>query len=238
MTFLLPLAFIAAGVALVAVGIWLWRALPEGWRRPQPRRALLGAAVVALVLLIAYPLRPLARYYTHEAAKDPANASILATVAFIEANRDPRTPLIIGRKFSSVDLKDGADLREIFDLLFDLNGTPHGSPHNTHAEIERVVRAAPPGDREALPLIIMMRDECWQMRDRRPFPAGQRALSAARTLLGTAELLRRLSLRAAGRAGRLRADYRSRAGRVSIIASNAPFNSCFQRYNTTAQDYQ
>lgn len=168
-TFLLPLAFIAAGVTLVALCRWLWRVLPDAWRRPPLRRALLGLAVVAVVLLIGYPLRPLARYYTHEAAKDPANASILATVAFIKANRSPRTPVIIGRKFASVDLKDGADVRETFDLLFDLTGTPHTSPHNTRAEIERIVRAAPPGDAEALPLIVMMRDECWQMRDRRPF---------------------------------------------------------------------
>ena len=169
LTFLLPLAFIAAAVTLTGLFGLFVRILPRLTRLPALRQGLLGVVGVAITVLVVYPLQPLARYYTHEGAKDPANTSILATVEFVRATRGERTPVIIGRKFASVDLRDGADMREIFDLLLDLESTPHVSPHNTHAEIERLVSGASPGDREALPLIIMTRDECWQMRDRRPF---------------------------------------------------------------------
>lgn len=169
LTFLLPLAFIAAAVALTGLFGLIVRVSTHLSRFPALRRGLFGVCAVLAGVLVVYPLQPLARYYTHEGAKDPANASILATVGFVRAARGPRTPVIVGRKFASVDLKDGADVREIFDLLLDLEPTPHVSPYNTHAEIERLVSGALPGDREALPLIIMTRDECWQMRDRRPF---------------------------------------------------------------------
>ena len=168
-TFLLPLAFIAAGVAILALLGLLARVVPGEWQRPTPRRVLVVAAGVVLTLLILYPLQPLSRYYTHEAAKDPANASFLATIAFLRETRAPRTPIVIGRLLAKVDLKDGADAREIFDVLLDLEPMPHTSPQDTRAGIEQIVASVAPGDTEALPLIIMMRDECWQMPDRRPF---------------------------------------------------------------------
>jgi 4-amino-4-deoxy-L-arabinose transferase-like glycosyltransferase len=102
-TFLLPLAFIAAGVAILALLGLLARVVPGEWQRPTPRRVLVVAAGVVLTLLILYPLQPLSRYYTHEAAKDPANASFLATIAFLRETRAPRTPIVIGRLLAKVD---------------------------------------------------------------------------------------------------------------------------------------
>ncbi len=64
---------------------------------------------------------------------------------------------------------DAAAPCEILDLLLTLRSIPHVSPLDTRAEIDRLVRAAPPGDPARLPLIVMMRDECWQMTDRRHF---------------------------------------------------------------------
>lgn len=167
--FLLPLADLAVAVGAVALCALVRRALPPGWRDQRTRAAVLALTALPLLLLVLYPLQPLFRYYRHEAAQDPANASFLATVAFVRASRAPQTPVVIGRKFSSVDLKDGADAREIFDLLFDLAPTPHSSPQHTRAAIDRLVREAPPDDTARLPLIIMMRDECWQLADRRHF---------------------------------------------------------------------
>jgi 4-amino-4-deoxy-L-arabinose transferase-like glycosyltransferase len=168
-TFLLPLAFIAAGIVIAAGIGWLWRLSRARGQQLTLGVAILGVAGSAVLLLVLYPLQPLFRYYTHESAKDPANASFLATVDFLRETREPRTPIIIGRMLYKVDLKDGSDAREIFDLLLDLEPMPHTSPQDTRAEIDRVVRQAAPGDTEALPLIIMMRDECWQMADRQPF---------------------------------------------------------------------
>ncbi len=168
-TFLLPLVFIAAGYTLYIIFGLAERLLQRNWPRPRLRLVLLSVVAPVVLLLIAYPLLPLAQYYRLEAADDPANASVLATVRHIQAIRSPQTPVLIGRKFTSIDLKDGADMRQIFDLLFDLAQVPHVSPENTYLGIEHHVKNAPPGDPEALPLIIMMRDECWQMGDRSHF---------------------------------------------------------------------
>lgn len=168
-TFLLPLALIAVAVAALALAGWLLRVLPALRANLRLRWGAIAATVALLTLLVLYPLQPLFRYYTHEASKDPDNASFLATVEFVKGTLGPRQQVIIGRKLSAVDLKDGADAREIFDLLFDLERVPHVSPQVTLDEIARQVQSAPPGDTEALPLIIMTRDECWQMADRRPY---------------------------------------------------------------------
>jgi len=168
-TFLLPLAFIAVATAALALVGFARQRLPDRWLAPRPRSALGALAGAALLLLLLYPLPPLVRYYTREAAQDPANASFLATVDRIQTLREPQTPVVIGRMFAKVDLKDGADAREILDLLFALRAIPHVSPHRTGAEIDRLVREAPPGDPARLPLIVMLRDECWQLPDRRHF---------------------------------------------------------------------
>lgn len=168
-TFLLPLAHIAVAVAALALAGWLPRTLRGPWQQSHWRAAGMVLTTSLLALLVLYPLQPLFRYYAHEAAKDPGNASFLATVEFVKASRGPRTPVVIGQKLSLVDLKDGADAREIFDLLLDLERIPHISPRNTQAEIARIVNSLEPGDTGGLPLIIMTRDECWQMANRRPY---------------------------------------------------------------------
>lgn len=168
-TFLLPLAFLAVALAALVLLSLARRVVARRWAGPDVRLALLALSALPLLLLVFYPLQPLFRYYTHEAVKDPANASFLATVDRVRALRAPQTPVVIGHMFTKVDLKDGTNAREVFDLLFDLRPTPHSSPRHTRAEIDRLVREAPPDDPARLPLIIMMRDECWQMSDRRHF---------------------------------------------------------------------
>ncbi len=168
-TFLLPLAYLAVATALLFLVERLLRALPTRWRQPRPTLLALGVAAALLALLVAYPLRPLSRYYTHEAAKDPANASFLATVAFVRARHEPHVPVIIGRMLASIDLKDGTNAREVFAMLLDLDRIPHISPRNTSVEIARFTAASTPGQPATLPLIIMMRDECHRLGGALPF---------------------------------------------------------------------
>ena len=167
-TFLLPLAFIAVALAALTLAATILRALPRSWRGLPARGPLAVVPAILLPLLVLYPLQPLARYYTHEAAKDPANASFLATIRLINEARGPRTPVLIDDYLSKVDLKDGAAAHEILAYLMLLDGIPHEIVKDPRTELLRRAPALDPHDREALPLVVMMRDRCFPMREEVP----------------------------------------------------------------------
>jgi len=158
--FLLPPLLVAAAAGALALAGAARRAVPRRWRAPA---ASLPAVLTGLLVL--YPLLPLARYYTHEAANDPANATFLETVRLLDAARGPRTPIWLDGYLGKIDLKDGAEAHDILDYLLILNRTPHRTVEDPGAELRRVVPALDPADREAWPLVVMSRDRCWPLRD-------------------------------------------------------------------------
>ncbi|HEX5506773.1 MAG TPA: glycosyltransferase family 39 protein [Thermomicrobiales bacterium] len=161
--YLLPLAYLASAAAVWWLGGLLLRRVPRFWRD--------AAVAVPLVLagfMVLYPLQPLERYYTHEAALDPDNATFLATVQLVNQLRGPRTPVWIDGFLYKVDLKDGVDARDVLDTLFTLDGIPHRVVDDPGAELQRLGPTLDPHDTEALPLVVMMRDRCFPIRDTVP----------------------------------------------------------------------
>jgi 4-amino-4-deoxy-L-arabinose transferase-like glycosyltransferase len=167
--FLLPLLMIAVGAGALALTALALRAVP---RRPWPGVELRTlAAVVPVMLMLAlilYPIIPLRRYYTHESALDPDNASFLDTVAFVNSVRGTRAPVLIGPLFYKVDLKDGADARDILDILLTLDGVPHRVLQDPRTELPQIAAGIDPHDVAAQPIVIMMRDECFPIREEVP----------------------------------------------------------------------
>ena len=133
-----------------------------------PHSAFRIVPALLILALILYPLIPLRRYYTHESQLDPDNATFLETVRFIESVRGPNTPVLIGPLFRKVDLKDGADALDILDILLTLDGVPHQILSDPSKEIAQIAASTDSSDIAAQPLVIMMRDECFPIRDGAP----------------------------------------------------------------------
>jgi hypothetical protein len=166
--FLLPLLEVAIAVAALAIARWFLAVLPRRWQGLAVRDAATVIPAALLIALVLYPLVPLRRYYTHEASLDPDNASILATIAFINANRGPRTPVLVDYNVFDINLKDGAEARDIFNTLLTLDNVPHTVTRDARGDLIRLGTAADPNDTAALPIIVMMRDACWPLRDTVP----------------------------------------------------------------------
>ena len=115
-----------------------------------------------------HPLLPLARYYAHEARLDPDNATFLETIRLLDAVRGPRTPILIDYGMFDINLKDGAEARDILSTLLTLHGVPHQVVKDPGDELRRLAAAADPADPQTLPVIVMMRDRCWPLRDTVP----------------------------------------------------------------------
>jgi hypothetical protein len=109
---------------------------------------------------------PLARYYRAEAARDPANATFLETLRIVREAAGPGTPVLLDRNgLVNVDLLDGASALEIIDVLLILDGVPHRVTRTPGEDARRLAEGVDPGDTAALPLVIMMRDECFRIRE-------------------------------------------------------------------------
>jgi 4-amino-4-deoxy-L-arabinose transferase-like glycosyltransferase len=167
-TYLLPLAYLAIALAALTLAGLALRAVPRAWRGLALRAPARAVPAALLALLVLYPLLPLGRYYRHESAKDPGNATFLATVRFLDEARGPDTPILLDDFLHKVDLKDGADAREILSYLLTLDGVPHQSVPDPRTELLRRGAAGGQADAEALPLVVMMRDRCWPLRDELP----------------------------------------------------------------------
>lgn len=167
--FLLPLLMIAVATGALALAGWAVRAIPRRtWRGRDLRTAAAVVPTLLIVALILYPIIPLRRYYTHESQLDPDNATFLDTIAFINSVRGTHTPVLIGPLFVKVDLKDGADARDILDILLTLDGVPHQMLQDPGVEIPQIAAGIDPRDIAAQPLVIMMRDECFPIREEVP----------------------------------------------------------------------
>lgn len=161
--FLLPLATVAIAVAALALTREVvWRLPP---RFKWPSRALGAAAIVTLTF---YPLLPLERYYTHESRLDPDNATFLETVRLLRAMSAPGTPILLDHYLSRIDLKDGAEALDILDYLLTLDRVPHRIVEDPAAELRRLGFASSTADPRAAPLIVMMRDRCFRIREESP----------------------------------------------------------------------
>ncbi|MGN6671903.1 MAG: ArnT family glycosyltransferase [Thermomicrobiales bacterium] len=166
--FLQPLLEIAIAAAALAIARWFLAVIPHRWQGLALRDAATVLPAALLIALVLYPIVPLRRYYTHEASLDPDNASFLATIAFIKANSGPRTPVLVDFNMSKINLRDGADGREIVDVLLTLANVPHTTSNDPAGDLTRLGTAVDPNDTEALPIIVMMRDQCWPLRDTVP----------------------------------------------------------------------
>ncbi len=134
-----------------------------------PRSALSLVSAASISLLVLYPLVPLGRYYREEARRDPANATFMETLRIVRAARGPGTPILLDRNgLVNVDLRDGASAFDILDVLLTLDGVPHTVTRTPGDDAAHLAAGVAPGDTAALPLVIMMRDECWALRDRVP----------------------------------------------------------------------
>ena len=83
-----------ATAALALAGLTLAR-VPRLWRRLPTRELAATAPALLLGALVLYPLLPLARYYAHEEASNPDNATTLKTVELVNAPRGTRTPVLV-----------------------------------------------------------------------------------------------------------------------------------------------
>ena len=167
--FLLPLLTIAIGAGAIALATLALRMIPRCPPRGVSLRTVAAVVPVALLLaLILYPIVPLRRYYTYESSVDPDNASFLDTVAFVNSVRGTRAPVLIGPLFYKVDLKDGADARDILDILLTLDGVPHQVLQDPRTELPKIAAGIDPNDVAAQPIVIMMRDECFPIREEVP----------------------------------------------------------------------
>jgi 4-amino-4-deoxy-L-arabinose transferase-like glycosyltransferase len=166
--FLLPLLAIATAIAVLTLVRWCIAAVPRRWQGLALRDAATVAPVVLAALLILYPLLPLERYYTHEAVKDPANASFLETLRVVNTLRGPRTPVLLDAYFNKVNLRDGAEALDILDLLLTLDRVPHQIVDDPGTALRALEPTLNPADRESLPLAIMPRDRCWPLQNEIP----------------------------------------------------------------------
>jgi 4-amino-4-deoxy-L-arabinose transferase-like glycosyltransferase/glucose/arabinose dehydrogenase len=87
---LLPLAYAAIGALLARV--------------PLTRRRLMVAGVVLLML---YPLAPLARYFGQEIAAGRTNTPLLQAVDAVSAARRPDEPVLLDRDLADIKLEGG-----------------------------------------------------------------------------------------------------------------------------------
>lgn len=167
--FLLPLLTIAIGAGATALATLALRAIPcRPWHGVELRTLAAVVPVALMLALVLYPIIPLRRYYTHESSVDPDNASFLDTVAFVDSVRGARAPVLIGPLFVKVDLKDGADARDILDILLTLDGVPHRVLQDPRVELPQIAAGIDPNDVAAQPIVIMMRDECFPIREEVP----------------------------------------------------------------------
>lgn len=167
--FLLPLLAIAVGTGALALAGYALRAIPRrNWHRIDLRTAAAIVPALLIIALILYPIIPLRRYYTHESQLDPDNATFLDTLAFVKSVRGTRAPVLIGPLFVKVDLKDGAEALDILDILLTLDGIPHQILRDPRIEIPQIAAGIDPHDIAAQPIVIMMRDECFPIREEVP----------------------------------------------------------------------
>ena len=182
--FLLPplmIAVAAGALALVEVGTRNAERGMRTWltRRPRslqetnsafrvPRSALSLVPALLILILVLYPIIPLRRYYTHESRLDPDNAAFLETVRFVNSVRGTDAPVLLGPRFVRIDLKDGATALDILDILLTLDGVPHRIVDDPGTEIARIAEPIDPANVAAQPIVIMMRDECFPIRETAP----------------------------------------------------------------------
>ena len=182
--FLLPPLTIAVAAGALVLAEYGVRSAARGTKHLAPRRAAASHpnsasriphpafAIVPAVLILAlllYPLIPLRRYYTHESQLDPDNATFLETVEFVKRVRGTsNAPVLIGPLFRKVDLKDGADALDILDILLTLDRVPHRIVDNPSVEIAAIGDPIDPSNVADQPIVIMMRDECFPIRETAP----------------------------------------------------------------------
>ena len=166
--FALPPLLIALATGALALADRALMLVPRRWRGLGLRDGALVIAGALIATLVLYPLVPLRRYYTHEAAQDPANATFLATLRVLNAERGPRTPILLDAYFNKIDLKDGAEALDILDILLTLDRIPHRIVDDPGPAIGALAPTLDLADRAALPLIVMPRDRCWPLQDQYP----------------------------------------------------------------------
>ncbi len=170
--FLLPPLLVACATAFLALMQVGGRWLAHLFQRSRSLQLLLvsfsGASAAALtLLLVLYPLLPLTRYYHEESARDPANETFLTTLRVVQQQRSAQTPVLLDRNgLVNIDLRDGASAFDILDLLLTLDQIPHQVTRNPAADLPQAVGNA--SNPTTFPLIIMMRDECWPLREQLP----------------------------------------------------------------------
>jgi hypothetical protein len=183
--FLLPPLTIAVAAGALALANWGVRQAARGMNalttrraadssRPEstsriPHRAFAILPALLILALLLYPIIPLRRYYTHESQLDPDNATFLETVEFVKRVRGTsNAPVLIGPLFRKVDLKDGADALDILDILLTLERVPHRIVDNPSVEIAAIGDPIEPSNVAEQPIVIMMRDECFPIRETAP----------------------------------------------------------------------
>ena len=122
----LPLAFAALGVLAEAV----WRRL-SGKHSASPRRTpLLMGWAVAVVLLVVYPLVPLARYYQQEIAAGRTNDELFRTVAAVKGARQPEETVLLHTDLREVKFDGGGTAFRSLRFLLTGAGIPDRSVDN------------------------------------------------------------------------------------------------------------
>jgi len=164
--FLLPLLAVAIAVAAVTLATLLRDRL-ACYGRAVTRAVGRVIPVVAIAVLVLYPLVPLTHYYQQEARRDPDNGSLLATVRFVSATRGSNTPVLIDTNLDRIDLHDGAAAAEILDSLLTLDRVPH-QVVEVHKVMGEMTRNLDLHDTQALPLVIMTRHQYNRMREEVP----------------------------------------------------------------------
>ncbi len=167
--YLLPLVYIAMAASIVAlVGIVL-RLLRQVRFAPRFGRSVtIALSALLIALFVLYPLVPLRRYYAETIRVDPNNRSFFALLGEIEAQRTPRTPLLIDNYLDKLATKEGVTARDVIVYLLTFEGIPFREVTDPGKEIAALAPTLDPADTAALPLVVTLRDRCWPLRDRLP----------------------------------------------------------------------
>jgi 4-amino-4-deoxy-L-arabinose transferase-like glycosyltransferase len=110
---LLPPTFAAIGVMLAAGMVG----------RPVRLRALASSA--ACVILLAYPLARLDRFYDGEERAGRTNARVWQLAEELRQRGTERNPVLLDENLKDIEFPEGSDARRSLDLLMRMAGTPH-----------------------------------------------------------------------------------------------------------------
>lgn len=126
---LLPMLYTGIGVLAVDAA----RSIRGQFAAPMFRNAALLGVAAILIILVATPLRSLARYYERGLRADPSNASLVRVVERIKEASQPGDIVVLDynlndRKVEDASEKDEASTFRVLRYIMEIERIPHETP--------------------------------------------------------------------------------------------------------------